>query len=114
MFYGVIFLQAISIVILYCELLYIFSKWSSKRHSFLLMMILAALVNNVGYLVEIISDNMEKSLFGTKLSYIGKAYIPLILLFFTLDFCRIAIPRWLSYVLVVLHTGVWVLVMTCD
>ena len=68
MFYGVIFLQAISIVILFCELLYIFSKWSSKRHSFLLMMILAALVNNVGYLVEIISDNMEKSLFGTKLS----------------------------------------------
>lgn len=114
MFYGVVFLQAISIVIMFCELLYVFSKWSSKRHSFLLMMILAALVNNVGYLVEIISDNMEKSLFGTKLSYIGKAYIPLILLFFTLDFCRIAIPRWLSYVLGVLHTGVWVLVMTCD
>ena len=114
MFYGVVFLQAISIVIMFCELLYVFSKWSSKRHSFLLMMILAALVNNVGYLVEIISDNMEKSLFGTKLSYIGKAYIPLILLFFTLDFCRIAIPRWLSYVLVLLHTGVWILVLTCD
>lgn len=114
MFYGVIFLQVISIVILFCELLYVFSKWTSKRHSFLLMMILAALVNNVGYLVEILSDTMEKSLFGTKLSYIGKAYIPLILLLFTLDFCRIAIPRWLSYVLVVLHTGVWILVLTCD
>ena len=114
MFYGIIFLQVISIVILFWELLYIFSKWSSKRHSFLLMLILSALVNNMGYLVEILSGTMESSLFGTKLSYIGKAYVSLILLFVTLDFCRIAIPRWISSVLVVLHTSVWILVLTCD
>lgn len=114
MFHGIIVLQFISIVILFWELLYIFSKWSSKRHSFLLMLILAALVNNVGYLVEILSSTMESSLFGTKLSYIGKAYVCLILLFVTLDFCRITVPRWISSVLVVLHTGVWILVLTCD
>lgn len=114
MFYTLIALQLVAILIMFCEFLYIFSHWSSKQQSYLLLMIFFSMVNTIGYTVEMMGTNKEQVLAGCRLSYLGKTFVGLLIFLFIATYCSVRVPKWLTAALTVFHTTVWVLVLTCE
>ena len=107
-------IQYVGIIITMLGLMYLLQQWPSRPQSFMLFLELAMLVNGVGYLFEITATTLEAALTATKLSYVGKVYIPPLALFFVLDYCRIKVSKSFVGLLTVVHTAVLVIVMTCE
>lgn len=107
-------IQYVGIIITLLGLTYLLQQWPSRPQSYMLFLGIAMLINSVGYLFEITATTQEVALLATKLSYVGKVYIPPLALFFVLDYCRIKVPKVLVGLLTVVHTVVLVLVMTCE
>ena len=73
----IVLIQSLSILFLAVGAIYLISNWRGKEYSYLILFCIVTLVNNVGALIEIISQNKEEILLGTKFSYLGKVFIPL-------------------------------------
>lgn len=106
-------IQCLSIILLLTESMYIFYRWKTKQHSYLFIYCLATLINNVGYLFEMMSTTSGEALMGTKFSYFGKVWIPIAFLAFILEFCRIRISKKAFLALELFHTLICAFVMAC-
>jgi len=104
----------ISIVILFVEAAYVVCNLRSKIHASLLLYILCCLVNNVGYLQEMTAKSSAAAYTATKLLYLGKMNIALVLLIFTLQYCRVKVPRALLLFLCAFHQILYGIVLTND
>ncbi len=107
-------IQVIGIAMLFCETLYILYQQPSKQQNRLLITTITMLVNFVGYLLEMRADTADMALQAVKFNYLGKAFIPLTVLLFIMEYCRIRLPKYLPGALFAIHTGIWVLVLTCE
>lgn len=114
MFTVFVWIQYIGIFILALEAFYIIWQKPSRLRVTLLVVILATLVNFVGYLFEIRSTTMETALQAVKFLYLGKPYIILATFLFAMRYYKIRIPALVKYLLCMIHTGVSLLVFTCD
>lgn len=107
-------IQLIGIAVLLIEILYILQQRSSWMQTNLLIIVLATLVNFVGYLFEIQASSEEMALQAVKFLYLGKPYIILATFIFVMRFYNIHISKWIKYILCSLHIGISLLVFTCD
>lgn len=114
MFTVFVWIQYIGIFILALEAFYIIWQKPSRLQVTLLVVILATLVNFVGYLFEIRSTTMETALQAVKFLYLGKPYIILATFLFAMRYYKIRIPALVKYLLCMIHMGVSLLVFTCD
>ena len=106
--------QYVGIAVLITEMIYILNKPASRLQITLLAMVMATLLNFIGYLMEITSNSMDTALMGLKVEYIGKPFIMLSVFFFVMHYCHIELPKLISGFLMILHIGVTMLVFTCD
>lgn len=107
-------IQYVGIIIVLFGLMYLLQQWPSRPQSFMLFLGIAVLINLVGYLFEMSSTTLETALMATKLTYLGKIYIPPLALFFVLYYCGIQVSKVFVVFLTAVHTTVLVLVMTCE
>lgn len=107
-------IQLIGIAVLLIEILYILRQRPSWMQTNLLIIVLATLVNFVGYLFEIQAPSKEIALQAVKFLYLGKPYIILATFIFVMRFYDIHIVKWVKYILCFLHIGISLLVFTCD
>ncbi len=107
-------LQYVGIFFLIVELVYTLRQWPSRPQSHLLFLLLATLLNSIGYLFEISAVQPEVAFAGTRLSYVGKAYIPMITLLFVADYCKVKLPRILPGIMLAVHSLILLLVLTCE
>lgn len=114
MYHFLIAIQYIGIVILIAELIYIFMQNPSRLQSLLSLLTFALLINFVGYLFEMRSTNMEMALNSVKLIYLGKPFIILGMFLFVMEYCRIQLPKPILAALITIHTGITILVFTCE
>lgn len=114
MFQLIVILQYIGIALLLFEIFYISTKWTSRPKILLLIFTIATLINNVGYLFEITSVTPETAIIGTKFSYLGKAFLPLIMALFTLQNCKIKLPQRVIKLLMIIHSLIIFLVLTSE
>ncbi len=114
MFYVFLTIQIVSIVLLLVEAAYIFTNIASKMHAYLFFFLVAVIVNNVGYAMEMTAPNGDVAYMATRFSYIGKVFVPVGILLFILRFCRVNFPRWGGFVLLAVHGLVGALVLTND
>ncbi len=114
MYYFLLGLQGLTTVIVFIEFLYTFNHAYSRHRMILLLLMLAAWVNNAGYFVEIVSSTKEAALVGTKISYLGKSFLPLLILAFVMNYCGIHFSNVLYSVLAFFHFAVWGLVLSCE
>jgi signal transduction histidine kinase/DNA-binding NarL/FixJ family response regulator/HPt (histidine-containing phosphotransfer) domain-containing protein len=105
-------LQYIGIIVLFVGTIYILNQKPSRQQNLLLVMYIAMLINFVGYLLELKANTLNEAMQAIQISYMGKPAISLAMLFFTLSYCKIKTPKWLSVILVVFHTSITVLVFT--
>lgn len=114
MFTVFVWIQYIGIFVLALEAFYIIWQKPSRLQTTLLVVILATLVNFVGYLFEIQSTTMETALQAVKFLYLGKPYIILATFLFAMRYYKIRIPAAVKYILCCIHMGVSLLVFTCE
>lgn len=107
-------LQYVGIVILIIELLYIAHQWSSRPQMLLMLFVISTLINFVGYLFELQCTNKETALIAVKFIYLGKPFIALSMTLFVMEYCKVKIPRIITYILIFIHVGIMFLVFTCE
>lgn len=114
MYIVFISLQILGIIVLFGEALYLMNQRPSRQQTRLLLLMVALLVNFVGYLFEMQAVTPEQALQAVKFSYLGKPIIVLTMFLFVLDYCKVRMPKWLPPFLTCLHILVIFAVMICD
>lgn len=104
-------IQCVTIFLLSLEIVYIFFRLRTRHHAYLLIYCLSVLVNNVGYLFEMLATDSESALRGTQIAYLGKVWVVLIFFIFTLEFCKIELPRIIYAMLATIHMFIFLLVL---
>ena len=107
-------IQVIGIVVLFAETIYLVNKRPSRQQIRLLLLMIALLVEFVGYLFEIQAHTMQQALQALKFAYMGRTVSVLTMFLFVMEYCRVRFPKWLPIVLACLHVGEIFLVLTCD
>lgn len=109
-----VILQILGIIVLFGEAIYLVNQRPSRQQIRMLLLMVALLVNFVGYLFEMQADTPEQALQAVKFSYLGKPIIVLTMFLFVLDYCKVRMPKWLPSVLSCFHIMITLLVMNCE
>ena len=109
-----VLIQYMGIVAVIVGFLYVFPKRLSKRKQLLLLILVSAAINDIGYLFELQSTTVEAALVSIKVAYVGKLVAELAILIFVMDYTNIKIPTLIKVVLGVIHAYVISLVWTCE
>lgn len=105
--------QYISIVLLFIETAYVFTKMKTRAHAYLFLNCAATLTNNVGYLIQMLAKSEKEYLVGLKMAYLGKVWIPFSLLVFAFTICRIVLPKGIIITMSGISMTTFLLVLTC-
>ena len=106
--------QIVGIVVLFGEIIYLVYQRPSKQQIRLLLLMIALLVDFVGYMFEIQAVTPEQSLQALKFTYLGRPVSVLALFLFVMEYCKVRLPKWLPLTLASLHIISIFLVLTCD
>ena len=104
--------QWVTIFGIFIETWIVFHKWNSKVHAYLFFNCIAALINNLGFLMEFESRTEETFLVALKISYAGRVWYCFAMILFIAELCRVHIPDVLKQVLVLVHLGIYICVLT--
>lgn len=107
-------IQYVGITLLFFLMIYTLYQKASKNQQLLLIFTISALLNDIGYLKELRATTYDSALEASKLTYIGKVYIILSMFFFILNYCRIHHSKAFSISLIMIHTAILILVLTCE
>lgn len=114
MYHALIFFQFVTVIILAIEAGAVFMHLNTKMHGYLFLYLIANLINGAGYLFEITAKSSESFYVATRLLYLGKVFIPVALLLFVINFCHVAVPKWVRIGMLAFHMAVWLLILTND
>ncbi len=114
MFQVLLILQILGIIVLLGEIVYMIPKISGKSHVLMFLFVVEAFVDCVGYLMEISSQTMETAFMGTKVTYVGRAYLILTIFLFVMHFCKINIPKYIVLLMFSFHTFILGLVLFAE
>ena len=67
---------------------------------------LCAFIQNAGYLLEMMSRNLDEVMIAIRLEYIGTAFIATMSMLFVFKYCRVEIFRWLKVALLLIDVFV--------
>ncbi|MBQ7613563.1 MAG: response regulator [Butyrivibrio sp.] len=112
MYQAVIAIQCISIIVLLVECCVIFREWKGMLHAYLFLSCVATLVNNVGYLMELLARTQEAYFTAVKISYLGRVMIAFSLVMFVTELTGFKLPRWGKYILIAINIATFVVVAT--
>lgn len=112
MYYFLYTILTLSVILLFFESVYVFSKLKTKMHAYIFFYLIACLVNNAGYLIEMQAKDTGAALSATQMLYLGKSFIPLTLLLFVIKFCHCRIKSFLAGLLIAVHFVLWLFVAT--
>ncbi|MDD6157658.1 MAG: histidine kinase N-terminal 7TM domain-containing protein [Lachnospiraceae bacterium] len=114
MYHILLIVQYISILFLLIEAAYIFAKSRTKLHMYLFFNCAATLVNNTGYLMEMLAESEEAYLRAVQMSYLGRVWIPFSLFLFVMTLCKVKIDRKVYWGLGAIHGATYLLVLTTE
>lgn len=112
MYEFLVVLIFISVVLFILEASYVFYHWTSQVHAYLFFYLLAAVINNVGYLMEITAKSSEAAYVATRLLYLGKCNMTFTMMMFAFRFCRVKLPKWFPFALFAVHAGTFLIIIT--
>ncbi len=83
----------LSILGLFTESFIVFKNLKSRLHAFLYMNCVVMIVNNIGYLAQLLSTTKGEYMAALKFSYAGRVWILFSLFMFTVELCHIRVPQ---------------------
>ena len=105
-------IQYITISVLFIEIWIVLIGWKNTVHSYLFLACISSFISNMGYLFEMKALSEEAYLSALKLSYAGRVWITFALFLFAAKMCRIKLPRWLIAALALVHTGIYITILS--
>jgi len=112
MFYFFLISIIISIILVMVETVYVFNRQTEKIHGYLLFYLICVLVNNTGYVFEMLAKSSASAYTATRFLYLGKAFFPVALLFFILEFCHVSMKKWIRVSMLSFHACLFLIVAT--
>ncbi|MCR5453029.1 MAG: response regulator, partial [Lachnospiraceae bacterium] len=109
-----IIVQCICILGIFIEILLILRKMKASLHLYLLMSFIALLTNEIGYLLELTSNNKESYTAALKFSYFGKIWYAFLMFLFVAELTRIRIPSIVKYLLLSFQAFTYMLIFTVE
>ena len=107
-------IQYIGIAILIVELIYVLSQKQSSLRIIMTMLLIAIIVNFLGYSFELQAGDRGEALMAVKIIYCGKPYIVLGYLLFVLEYFEIRLPKLFKSIIIGLHMVITLLVLECE
>lgn len=114
MYEALVVIQIISILVMFVVAFYIVKYWSSRDHIHFFICAVAIIINNVGYLLEMLSGRGDMCFYGTIVTYLGKPFICASMFIFSLQLCKIKVHRFLVVYAYASAFIVFTLVATSD
>ena len=114
MYQVLLAIQYFSIFVLMVEAAYILGKMKTRLHAYLFFNCAATLINNTGYLMEMLAKSNEAYLMGLQMSYLGRVWIPYSLFIFMLTLCKVKVNRKILMGLGIFHAATFFAVLTCQ
>lgn len=114
MYQVLLVIQYFSIFVLMVEAGYILGKIKTKLHAYLFFNCVATLINNLGYLLEMLAKSEEQYLTALQMSYLGRVWIPYSLFIFMILLCKVNVNRKILMGLGVFHAATFFVVLTCQ
>ena len=104
----------ISICAMFLEGFIVFKNLKNKLHAYLFLNCMVMLVNNTGYLLELLSKTEDEYIAALKFSYAGRVWIIFSLFMFSLEFCHVRVPRIIIRAFVIFNACVYAAVFTLE
>ncbi len=104
----------ISIFAMFFEGFIIFRNLKNKLHAYLFLNCFVMLVNNIGYLLQLLSKTEDEYIAALKFSYAGRVWIIFSLFMFTVEFCHIKVPKLLVWAFMLFDVFTYVVVFTLE
>lgn len=114
MFAFVVGLQVFGIVIILITLGILLNSDCSKEQKLMIFFMGGALLQNVGYLLELLAGSKEVAIAATKMEYLGSGFMALFYCWFMYAYCYRKTPRHLMGILAAVIFLMQVLVFTCE
>ena len=114
MYQVLLVIQYFSIFVLMVEAGYILGKIKTKLHAYLFFNCVATLINNLGYLLEMLAKSEEQYLTALQMSYLGRVWIPYSLFIFMILLCKVNVNRKILIGLGIFHAATFFVVLTCQ
>ncbi len=112
MYYTLLTIQYVSILGLFVESWLVLRKWKNTLHTYLFFSCVTALINNLGNLLEMKSETEESCIVSLQFSYLGRVWYAFALFLFVSELCKVKIPEIIKNILVFVHAGIYVMVLS--
>lgn len=114
MIYFFVGLQVFGIIIIMITLGILLNSDCSKEQKLMIFFMGGALLQNAGYLLELLADSKGVALTATKVEYLGSGFIALFYCWFLFAYCYRKAPKHLMRILTAVIFLIQVLVFTCE
>lgn len=108
-----VIIQSVTIALCFIAIIILFFKDTTKVQLLMTCFMVCALIQNIGYLLEILSTTAEASVVSIKFQYLGSAFIILFFSKFITYYTNVQVPRFVFPILTVLDFVVLILAFTC-
>jgi len=98
-----------AIAVLSLLLLIGYLLWEKKKAKHLTLLFACVAVANCGYFLQSVVDTLEGALWANRISYLGSAYLSLLMLLIVMDTCRIQRKKWMTNTLLAISTAAFLL-----
>ncbi len=102
----------ISIFAMFFEGFIVFRNLKNKLHAYLFLDCMVMLINNTGYLLQLLSKTEDEYIAALKFSYAGRVWIVFSLFMFTVEFCHVVVPKFVVWTYSLFNMFVYILVFT--
>lgn len=106
--------QVITICAIFFALALLLSGDGSREQKMMEYFLVGALIQNIGYLLELTAPTMEAALVAVKMQHLGTMTIPLCYCYFIYIYCFEEAPLKLLKLLGIIDAGLLLLIVTCD
>lgn len=112
MYQAVLSIQVFSIIVLFSECWVVFKNWKGTLHAWLFLGCVSTLVNNIGYLMELLARTEEAYFTALKLSYLGRIWISFALFFFIVTLVHAHIIPLIKITFALINVATYIVVVT--
>lgn len=114
MYSVLIGLQVIGLGLIVYSLVYMFRGESTYAQKLMIFFMTAELVQNSGFLLELLAKSKEAAMTAVKFQYIGSCLVALFYMMFVRYYCTRREKKVFERILFVIDALIWVMVWTCE
>ena len=114
MYSILIVLQVAGLILIIYSLIYMFRGESTYAQKLMIFFMTAELVQNSGFLLEMLSKSKEAAMIAVKFQYIGSCLVALFYMMFIRYYCQRRESLVFERILFAIDVLIWIMVWTCE